>query len=61
MRDGFIKVAAVTPKIQVADVAYNTEQIRDLMEEAAGEGAIPAATYLPRRFCCGRPKMPSWN
>ena len=39
MRDGFIKVAAVTPKIQVADVAYNTEQIRDLMEEAAGEGA----------------------
>ena len=27
MKDGFIKAAAVTPDIRVADVAFNTEQI----------------------------------
>ena len=27
MKDGFIKVAAATPKIKVADPAYNTEEI----------------------------------
>ena len=27
MRDGFVKVAAVTPDIRVADVAYNTQNI----------------------------------
>lgn len=39
MRHGFVKVAAVTPKIRVADTAYNGEQIRMLMEECAKEGA----------------------
>lgn len=39
MKDGFIKVAAATPQIQVANVAYNTEQIRSMIEEAAEEGA----------------------
>lgn len=33
MRDGFIKVAAATPKIQVADCAYNVQQIIALFEE----------------------------
>lgn len=33
MRDGFIKVAAATPKIQVADCAYNVQQIIKLFEE----------------------------
>ena len=27
MRDGFVKTAAVTPDMRVADVAYNTEKI----------------------------------
>ena len=27
MRHGFVKVAAATPDIRVADVEYNTEQI----------------------------------
>ena len=27
MKDGFIKVAAVTPDIEVGNTAYNTEQI----------------------------------
>ena len=39
MRDGFIKVAAATPKIRVADVAYNTENICRLIDETAAAGA----------------------
>ncbi len=38
MRDGFIKVAAATPKIRVADCDYNATQIIDLMKEAAALG-----------------------
>ena len=38
MRDGFIKAAAGTPKIKVADCAYNAEQIIALMREAAAQG-----------------------
>ena len=36
MLDGFIKVAAATPKIKVADCAYNTDAIISLIEEAEG-------------------------
>ncbi len=39
MRDGFLKVAALTPKIKVADCIYNTEIICEMMEEAYGNGA----------------------
>ena len=39
MKDGFLKVAAVTPDIRVADVAYNTEQICRMIDETVGEGA----------------------
>ena len=38
MRDGFIKVAAGTPKIRVADCRYNAEQIFSLMREADKQG-----------------------
>lgn len=38
MRDGFIKVAAGTPKIRVADCRYNAEQIFTLMREASRQG-----------------------
>ena len=38
MRDGFIKVAAGTPKIRVADCRYNAEQIFTLMRQAAHQG-----------------------
>lgn len=34
MRDGFVKVAAVTPQIRVADTTYNGQLIRQLMHEA---------------------------
>lgn len=39
MEQGFIKVAAATPDIRVADTVYNTEQICMKMDEAAKEGA----------------------
>ena len=39
MRDGFIKVAAVTPDIRVADCEYNAEQICKKMKEAAALGS----------------------
>ena len=38
MRDGFVKIAAGTPNIRVADCMYNAEQIVALMREAAGQG-----------------------
>ena len=39
MRHGFVKVAAVTPKIKVADTSYNGELIRKLMKKTAKAGA----------------------
>lgn len=39
MRDGFVKVAAVTPKIRVADTKYNAKVICDGIIQAAREGA----------------------
>ncbi len=38
MHDGFIKVAAATPKIRLADPVYNATQIVALMKEAAELG-----------------------
>ena len=38
MQDGFIKVAAVTPRIRVADTEYNAQSIIDLMVSAAASG-----------------------
>lgn len=39
MKDGFIKVAAATPKIKVADPAYNTEEILKIIDEIEKNGA----------------------
>lgn len=39
MKDGFLKVAAATPDIKVADVAYNTEKICMLIDETVKNGA----------------------
>ena len=39
MKQGFVKVAAATPKIKVADTAYNTAVIAAQMKEAVREGA----------------------
>ena len=39
MNYGFVKVAAATPQIKVADCTFNGEQILHCMEEAVGQGA----------------------
>ena len=39
MRDGFVKVAAVTPEIRVADPAYNAEKVIEGIDAAAAKGA----------------------
>ena len=38
MHQGFIKVAAATPRIRVADVEFNARSITAIMEQAAGFG-----------------------
>ena len=40
MKDGFIRVAAATPDIKVADPVYNAEQVWEMMEEGNAKGAI---------------------
>ena len=39
MKNGFIKVAAVTPDVRVADVAFNTQKTIEKAREAAENGA----------------------
>jgi NAD+ synthase (glutamine-hydrolysing) len=39
VRQGFVKAAAVTPKIKVADTKYNAELILDMMKESTRQGA----------------------
>lgn len=39
MRDGYVKVAAITPKLKVCDVDYNCEEIINGIKEAAKEKA----------------------
>ena len=38
MKDGFVKVAAATPEIRVADCDYNAERIIEIIKEAEGKG-----------------------
>jgi NAD+ synthase (glutamine-hydrolysing) len=40
MKDGFIRVAAATPKIKVADCNYNTQQILDIVNLAPEDTAL---------------------
>ena len=39
MKQGFVKVAAVTPNVKVADVEYNTKEIVKLIDETVSNGA----------------------
>ena len=39
MQDGFVKIAAATPDLRVADCAYNASEIVKLAEQAAAKGA----------------------
>ena len=58
MRYGFIKAAAATPEIRVADCSYNAGQTVKLMREAAEKGKllvfrsfVSPATLVPIYFC----------
>lgn len=39
MKDGFVRVAAVTPEVKVADPAYNAEKVTQGIDAAAARGA----------------------
>ena len=39
MKHGYVKAAALTPGIRVADTVYNTEQIKKGLDEAFAEAA----------------------
>ena len=51
MKDGFIKVAAVTPKVRVADPAGNKQAIIEKIEEAEQKRA--AAVVFPELCITG--------
>ena len=51
MKDGFVKVAAATPKIKVADVDYNGEKIKKYMKEASREARSFALPHAPAGIC----------
>ena len=48
MKDGFVKVAAVTPDIRVADVAYNTQNICKMIDETVAK--VDSLTILLARL-----------
>ena len=51
MKDGFIKIAAVSPEMRVADCVYNAEKITEAMSHAAKDGVhllvLPAHVLVP--------------
>ena len=50
MKDGYIKVAAVTPQVTVADVKENTKEILKVIREAAVQKAKIIAGALHYRI-----------
>ena len=58
MKDGYIKVAAVTPQVTVADVKENTKEILKVIREAAVQKAkIIVRIYFCRKSCTVRQRM----
>ena len=51
MKHGFLKVAAVTPDIRVADTVYNAEQICKCIKESSRQGA--KIIVFPELCLCG--------
>ena len=58
MKDGYIKVAAATPKVKVADTVYNGQLIKALMKECTDNGAKVSRSFAlpdtPARIFSGR-------
>ena len=40
MQDGFVKIAAATPDLRVADCAYNASEIVKQAKQAAAKGDV---------------------
>ena len=58
MKDGFVKVACATPRLRVADCAYNTSRIETMIGEAAEQGAAlcrEAGFRYVARYVDGKP------
>ena len=55
MKQGFVKVAAVTPKLKVADTAYNGKVIREYMRETweAGAKVVVFPELCVTGYTCG--------
>ena len=55
MKDGFLKAAALSPALRVADCAYNTQQILAQLREAAGRGVKLAVfpEFCLTGYTCG--------
>lgn len=51
MKYGFVKVAAATPELRVADVRYNAERISDMISDAEKEGV--QLLVFPELSVCG--------
>ncbi len=51
MKFGFIKVCSATPKLRVADVNYNTDNIIEAIRESAGRGT--QVIVFPELSVCG--------
>ena len=50
---GFVKAAAVTPKIKVADIAHNGAEIERLMREASGKDLVVFPELCLTGYTCG--------
>ena len=63
MKHGYVRAAALTPVIRVADCEYNTQQVLEGMKEAfakkgegcrisgnVSDGIIPAMIYFYRKY-----------
>lgn len=72
MKDGFIKVAAATPQIEVADCIHNTQEIIKKAKEMSAAGArilvfpelcitaIPAMIYFLMKLYCSQQNSSFW-
>ena len=57
MKDGFIKVAAITPKLRVADVQYNIGEIKKWIKEAE----VRVAEHWYNNMSEERPELAIFN
>ena len=60
MNQGFIRVAAATPKIKVADCRYNSQIICKMIEEAGKKMCIRDSPG-PDAGIAWHPQIPSWR